>query len=224
MNEPEARNEGDDASTTTEAATSGADDIVIGNNSMDLDVMEAEYDADVDLDPAIDDAGLNDVYGRVGLGRVFQDDLCVGGAAHGDSKGAVAQVPHTGIAEVETDGGIAGKEEVQEGPPSVVAGEGITSTVSGDGVAYVVDNQIKAVGNVDHTRKVLHGHQISSGYVCVKVSYVQSQNVLAPLVLGDKEENSFINKGMFFAFPVSKLFRLEKLVAGDKVVLQKYVP
>lgn len=227
VNDEEVRNEGDDANTTTEAATSGAEDSVTGNSNMDLEVMEVEYNADVDLDPAIDDVGLNDVYGRVGLGGVFQDDLSVGGAAHGGSEGAVADVPHTGIAGAETDGGIAGREEVagvQEGPPSLVAGEGIASTVSGDGVAYVVDSQIKAVGNVDHTRKVLHGHQISSGYVCVKVSYVQSQTILAPLVLGDKEENCFLKKGMFFAFPVSKLFKLEKLVAGDKVVLQKYVP
>lgn len=172
VNEEEVRNEGDDANTTTEAATSGAEDSVTGNSNMDLEVMEVEYNADVDLDPAIDDVGLNDVYGRVGLGGVFQDDLSVGGAAHGGSEGAVADVPHTGIAGAETDGGIAGREEVagvQEGPPSLVAGEGIASTVSGDGVAYVVDNQIRAVGNVDHTRKVLHGHQISSGYVCVSV-------------------------------------------------------
>lgn len=227
MNEPEVRNEGGNANTITEAATSGAEDNVIGNSNMDLDVMEVEYNADMDVDPVIDDVGLNDVYGRVGLGGVFQDDLSVGGAAHSGSEGAVAEVPRAGIAGAETGGGIASSEEapgVQEGLPGVVAGEGIASTVSGDGVAYVVDNQIKAVGNVDQSRKVLHGHQINSGYVCVKVSYVQTQNVLAPLVLGDKDENSFLKKGMFFVLPVSKLFRLEKLVAGDKVVLQKYVP
>ena len=81
VNEPEARIEGDDANTTTEAETSGAEGIVTCNSNMDLDDMEVEYNADVDLDPA-----LNDVYRRVSLGRVFQDDLCVGGAAHGDSK------------------------------------------------------------------------------------------------------------------------------------------
>lgn len=181
----------------------------------------------MDLDSAIDDVGLKDVYSRVGLGGALQDDLSVGGAAHSDSEGPVAElVPRAGIAGAETGGGIAGREEVagvQEGLSSVVAGDGIASTVSGDGVAYVVDNQIKAVGNVDHTHKVLHGHQINSGYVCVKVSYVQSQNVLAPLILGDKEENSFLKKGMFFVLPVSKLFRLGKVVARDKVVLQKYV-
>ena len=164
--------EGDDANTATEAATSGAEDSVTGNSNMDLDVMEVEYNADVDLDPAIDDVGLKDVYSRVGLGRVLRDDLSVGGAAHSGSEGPVAElVPRAGIAVAETGGRIADREVagVQEGLSSVVAGEGIASTVSGDGVAYVVDNQIKAVGNVDHTRKVLHGHQISSGYVCVSV-------------------------------------------------------
>ena len=219
--------EGDDANTATEAATSGAEDSVTGNSNMDLDVMEVEYNADVDLDPAIDDVGLKDVYSRVGLGRVLRDDLSVGGAAHSGSEGPVAElVPRAGIAVAETGGRIADREVegVQEGLiSSVVAGEGIASTVSGDRVAYVVDNQTKAVGNVDYTRKVLHANQINSGYVCAKVPYVQSQNVLAPLVLGDKEENSFLKKGMFFVLPVSKLFRLGKLVVGDKVVLQKYV-
>lgn len=194
---------------------------------MDLDVMEREYDADVDMDPAIDDVGLNDVYGRVGLGGVLQDDLSVGGAAQSGSEITVAEVPCKSITGAESDGGGAGRGEVaglQEELSSVVVGEGIVPTVCGDGVAYVVENQIKAVGNVDHTRKVLHGHQINSGYVCVQVSYVQSQNVLAPLILGDKEENTFLKKGMFFVFPVSKLFRLEKLLAGDKVVLKNYVP
>ena len=133
----------------------------------------------MDLDSAIDDVELKDVYSRVGLGGALQDDLSVGGAAHSDSEGPVAElVPRAGIAVAETGGRIADREEVagvQEGLiSSVVAGEWIASTVSGDGVAYVVDNQIKAVGNVDHTRKVLHGHQINSGYVCVKVSCVQS--------------------------------------------------
>ena len=58
---------------------------------MDLDVMEREYDADVDMDPAIDDVGLNDVYGRVGLGGVLQDDLSVGGAAQSGSESTVAK-------------------------------------------------------------------------------------------------------------------------------------
>ena len=101
-----------------------------------------------------------------GLGGVLQDDLSVGGAAQSGSESTGA----------ETDGGGAGRGEVagvQEGLSSVVVVERIVPTVSDDGVAYVVENQIKAVGNVDHTRKVLHGHQINGGYVCVQVSYVQ---------------------------------------------------
>ena len=234
----EVRNAADD-SNTAEVANSGTEDSMAENTGMDLDVMEREYNADVDMDPAIDDVGLKDVYGRVGLGGVFQGDvgvvagtsivgdLPVGGTAHSGSEGAVAEdhglVPRRSIAGAETDGGVAGREEVagvQEG----LRGGGIAPTVAGDGVAYVVDNQIKAVGKVDRTRKVLHGHQIKSGYVCVQVSYVPSHDILAPLILGDKDENSFLKKGMFFVFPISKLFRLEKVVAGDKVVLQSYVP
>ena len=237
---------------TTEVANSGAEDSMAENSDMDLDVMEREYNADVDVDPAIDDVGLNDVYGRVGLSGAFQGDvgavagtssagdLSVGGAALSGSEDAVAEscrqgiqqdqelLPRSGIAEAVIDCRVAGSSteevaEVQDGHRGVVAGGGIAPTVAGDGVAYVVDNQIKAVGKVDYTRKVLHGHQIQSGYVCVQVSYVQSQDVSAPLILGDKEENSFLKKGMFFVFPVAKLFRLGKLVAGDKVVLQRYV-
>lgn len=157
---------------------------------MDFDVMEREYNADVDMDPAIDDVGLNDVYGRVGLGGVFQGDvgvvagtsiaghLSVAAAAQSGSEGAVAEgckqgiqqdqgsLPLSGTAEAVMNCGVAGSiggevGEVQEGHRGVVAG----GRVVGDGVAYVVGNQIKAVGKVDHTRKVLHGHQIKSGYV-----------------------------------------------------------
>ena len=93
----------------------------------------------------------------------------------------------------------------------------------GGGVAYVIDKQIKAVGKVDRTRTVLHGHKIESGFVCVLLSYVKSADVLAPVILGDRDENSFLKKGMFFALPVSNLYTLGKFVAGEKVVLQRYV-
>lgn len=236
-------NAADDANTT-EVANRGAKDSMAENSDMDLDVMKREYNADVDIDPAIDDVGFNDVYGRVGLGRVFRGDvgvvtgtsiagdLTVAGAAQSGSEVAVAEscrqgiqqdqrsVPRSGIAEAITDCIVTGssREKVAEGQ------EGHRDVVAGDGVAYVVDNQIRAVGKVDHTRKVLHGHQIKSGYVCAQLLYVQSQDVLAPLILGDKEENSFLKKGMFFVFPISKLFKLGKLVAGEKVLLQRYVP
>ena len=58
----------------------------------------------MDLDSAIDDVGLKDVYSRVGLGRVLRDDLSVGGAAHSGSEGPVAElVPRAGIAGAETE-------------------------------------------------------------------------------------------------------------------------
>jgi len=66
----EIRHAAEDANTS-EAANSGAEDSMAENADMDLDVMDREYSADVDMDPAIDDVSLNDVYGRVGLGGVF---------------------------------------------------------------------------------------------------------------------------------------------------------
>ena len=125
--------------------------------------------------------------GNVGVvaGSSIAGDLSVGGAAPSGS-GAVAEsckqgiqqdqklLPHSGIAEAVIDCGVACSSreevaEVQDGHRGVVAGGGIAPTVAGDGVTCVVENQIKAVGKVDHARKVLHGHQIQSGYVCVQV-------------------------------------------------------
>jgi len=153
-------------------------------------------------------------------------DLSVAGSVLSGSEGAVAEscgqgiqqdqgsVPCSGIAEAVMAGSSSGEEvaEGKQGHRGVVAGGGVAV---GDGVAYVVDNQIKAVGKIDVTRKILHGQQIKSGYVCVQVSYVQSHDILAPLILGDKEENAFLKKGMFFVFPVAKLFRLGKLSSKD---------
>lgn len=101
-------NAADDANTT-EVANSGAEDSMAENSDMDLDVMERECNADVDMDPAIDDVGFNDVYGRVGLGGVFwgdvgvvtgtsiAGDLTVAGAAQSGSEVAVAESCRQGI-------------------------------------------------------------------------------------------------------------------------------
>ena len=148
------------------------------------------------------------------------NDRQVGGGSRGVSNcrgvcGAVSSVGAAGGGRQRVDGG---------GNEGAEAGAGLTGGGNGDGVAYVVDNQIKAVGKVDHTRKILHGHKIKTGFLCVQLTYVQSQDIMAPLILGDKDENSFLRAGMFFVLPISKLFRLGKFVAGDKVVLQSYVP
>ena len=45
---------------------------------------------------------------------------------------------------------------------------------------------------------------------------------MAPLVLGDKEENFFLKAGTFFALPIPKLFTLGKLEPGKKIVLHSY--
>ncbi|KAJ7388665.1 hypothetical protein OS493_036519 [Desmophyllum pertusum] len=122
-------------------------------------------------------------------------------------------------------GGVAGgaSATVQQGSHGGVASGGFGRATAGGGVAYVIDNKIKAVGKVDHTRSVLHGHKIESGFVCVELSYVQSRDVAAPVILGDSDENSFLVEGMFFALPVSNLYTLGKL-GGDKVVLNRFVP
>lgn len=123
-------------------------------------------------------------------------------------------------------------EQVQEGAIGCMTRvdggkQGVTVSSShhalpGDGVAYLVNGQIKAVGKVDHDRTTLHGRKIGKGFACVQLYYVQSEDIVAPLILGDRDENSFLKTGMFFALPISKLFTLGKLVPGEKIVLHSY--
>ena len=89
-------------------------------------------------------------------------------------------------------------------------------------VAYFVDGKILAVGKVHQQRSFLHGHRIAPSFVCVLVTYVDSDKVQAPIILGDPVENGFIQKGMFFALPISNLYTYVNYVPGEKVVLRKY--
>lgn len=89
-------------------------------------------------------------------------------------------------------------------------------------VAYVLNDQILSVGIVDVNRCVLHGHKIERGFVCVLVTYVKNKRVPAPIILGDREENRFLRKGMNFFLPIGNLFKCQKYIAGDKVVLLQY--
>ena len=105
-------------------------------------------------------------------------------------------------------------EQVQEGAIGCVTHvdggkQGLTVSSShhalaGDGLAYLVKGQIKAAGKVDH-------------------NLARPQNrkrfCLCPAVLRsvDRDENSFLKTGMFFALPISKLFAIGKLVPGKKM-------
>lgn len=89
-------------------------------------------------------------------------------------------------------------------------------------VAYVLNDQILSVGIVDVNRCVLHGHKIERGFVCILVTCVKNKRVPAPIILGDREENRFLQKGMNFFLPIGNLFKCQKYIAGDKVVLLQY--
>lgn len=67
-----------------------------------------------------------------------------------------------------------------------------------------------------------YGHKIQRGFTCVKITNIKDSSVPAPVILGDPEENSHPQKGMYFDLPIAKLFKCEKYIAGDKVVLCPY--
>lgn len=155
------------------------------------------------------------VAGGTGRGQVPM----VGGARR-------EQVPVDGGAEREQVSvvGGAGREQVP-----VVGGAGRGSSDGSvpavvnkerDGVAYVINGEIFSVGIVDVNRSVLHGHKIEAGFVCVLITYTKNECVPAPVIMGNPEENSYLKKGMYFSLPISNLFKCEKYIAGDKVVLR----
>ena len=52
---------------------------------------------------------------------------------------------------------------------------------------------------------MLHGKQVPSGYDVVQLTWVREAEVLAPVVLGDLEENRVLASGRFFALSRSHL-------------------
>ena len=72
-------------------------------------------------------------------------------------------------------------------------------------VAYVVDRVVKAIGVPQPQRTAVHGKPIPEGSICVLIHYALD-NVPAPIVLGDAEENANLKAGLFFAFPICNLF------------------
>ena len=74
-----------------------------------------------------------------------------------------------------------------------------------------MEGQAVAVGYMECDRQFLHGKCIPSGYKVVRLTWVKSSDIPAPLVLGDPDENFFLSSGQFFALPIASL-KLVKLV------------
>ena len=87
-------------------------------------------------------------------------------------------------------------------------------------VAFLDDGEKPvACGWEQPSRTSLHGHEIPPGHVCVQLTK-SVPSVPAPVVLGDPDENAFLQSGGFFALPVDKL-RIPSIVNG-LVELQTY--
>ena len=74
-------------------------------------------------------------------------------------------------------------------------------------LAYVENKIVKAIGFAMPERKVLHGKSIPQGIMCMQLQYA-GKDVPAPVVLGNDDENSYLQAGMFFALPIENLFFL----------------
>ena len=72
-------------------------------------------------------------------------------------------------------------------------------------VAYGVDSVVNAIGVPQPQRTVVHGKPMPVGSICVLVHYALD-NVPAPIVLGDAEENANLKGGLFFPFPICNKF------------------
>ena len=70
-------------------------------------------------------------------------------------------------------------------------------------VAYVVDRVVNAIGVPQPQRTVIHGNPIPKGSICMLVHYAVD-NVPAPIVLGDADENANLKAGLFFCFSNSQ--------------------
>ena len=89
-------------------------------------------------------------------------------------------------------------------------------------MAYVENNTVQALGVPLESRKVMHGKPIPEGSVCVQVSQTSGPSIPAPIVLGNEDDNSFLQANMFFALPISRLFRYVYLKSTNSVKLSPY--
>ena len=89
-------------------------------------------------------------------------------------------------------------------------------------VAYV-ENTVQALGMLLETRKAIHGKPIPKGSICVQALQMNRPSIPAPIVLGNEDENSFLQTNMFFALPISRGFlRYGYLKSTNSVKLSPY--
>lgn len=88
-------------------------------------------------------------------------------------------------------------------------------------VVYVLNETIVAGGHVQPQRENIHGFRIPPDHHCVMITTTKP-NHAAPLILGDKSENSFLEKGKFFALP-AKCLMTARLLANKSLALSPYV-
>ena len=87
-------------------------------------------------------------------------------------------------------------------------------------VAYMKNKQLLATGYVTPDRTQIHGHRIPENYICVELTFAAT-NVQAPCVLGDKEENSVLLSGSYFALPCKDLL-VPRNVNNGNLMLQPF--
>ena len=73
-------------------------------------------------------------------------------------------------------------------------------------IVYKQNEVFVAAGYLRNNQTVLHCHDVPNDHVCVLISTTK-EGIEAPLVLGDSEENLFLQKGMIFALPKQFLYR-----------------
>lgn len=119
---------------------------------------------------------------------------------------AVESSPPNNDAECEsTEGGTL--ESVQDR----TVGAALTSS-SHDNVMVVYrrDTVVLAGGRLEENRREIHGKRVPTDHVCVLLTTAKP-DVIAPFIAGDPDENSFLEKGNFFAFPKQFIYRASLL-------------
>ena len=77
-------------------------------------------------------------------------------------------------------------------------------------VVYRRDSVVMAAGHLEEQWREIHGKRVPTDHVCVLLTAGKS-NVMAPFIAGDPDENSFLEKGKFFAFPKQFIYRASLL-------------
>ena len=77
-------------------------------------------------------------------------------------------------------------------------------------VVYRRDSVVMAAGHLEEHRREIHGKRVPTDHVCVLLTAAKS-NVMVPFIAGDPDENSFLEKGKFFALPKQFIYRASLL-------------